>query len=324
MNKKQLIEKIKQEMPNFKGNEEEREVKKALYIYTQLGKMKSFDEEYYFGNSQTRKKIYKLAERARKDIEEVASKRKIICVSLTHLFCNILREFEINAIASEPEEDDGHIHPILVTKNKKVLVADLQLDLENIQTKSRLEHFEYLGDLEEGVKNSDQKKLTKMLIEIGYIKDELDYKNAEIANLKQKIQNKNPHESLKLILESEELYRGNEEMGIVEINKFYKGTIKKLIPQFLGKKVFIFNCYKEKKDKQKDYTLCVFSEEDEIRPYLFSKKERRFLKVEIQKMKELEEQGLKYGVTPKEDGSRKLQKYIHRQIEKEKRSEEIK
>lgn len=41
-------------------------------------------------------------------------------------------------------------------------------------------------------------------------------------------------------------------------------------------------------------------------------------------MKELEEQGLKYGVTPKEDGSRKLQKYIHRQIEKEKRSEEIK
>lgn len=33
MNKKQLIEKIKQEMPNFKGNEEEREVKKALYIH---------------------------------------------------------------------------------------------------------------------------------------------------------------------------------------------------------------------------------------------------------------------------------------------------
>ncbi len=106
MNRKQIIEKIKQNMPNFKGNEEEMEVKKVLYIYTQLGKMKSFDEKYYFGNSQTRKKIYKLAERAEKNIEEVASKRKIICVSLTHLFCNILREFEINAIASEPDVDD--------------------------------------------------------------------------------------------------------------------------------------------------------------------------------------------------------------------------
>lgn len=163
-----------------------------------------------------------------------------------------------------------------------------------------------------------------MLIEVGYIRDEQNYKNAEIAKLKEKIQNKNPHESLKLILEDEGLYCGNEEMEIVEINKFYKGTFKKLIPQFLGKKVFVFNCYKEDKDKQKDYTLCVFSEEDTIKPYLFSKKERRFLKVEIPKMKELEEQGLKYGVTPREDGSRKLQKYINRQLEKGKKCEEIK
>lgn len=323
MNRKQIIEKIKQNMPNFKGNEEEMEVKKVLYIYTQLGKMKSFDEKYYFGNSQTRKKIYKLAERAEKNIEEVASKRKIICVSLTHLFCNILREFEINAIASEADVDDGHIHPIILTKSKKVLVADLQLDLENIQTRSRLEHFEYLGDLQKSIKDSAQRKLTEMLIEVGYIRDEQNYKNAEIAKLKEKIYNKNPHESLKLILEDEGLYCGNEEMEIVEINKFYKGTLKKLIPQFLGKKVFVFNCYKEDKDKQKDFTLCVFSEEDTIRPYLFSKKERRFLKVEIPKMKELEEQGLKYGVTPREDGSRKLQKYINRQLEKGKKCEEI-
>ena len=66
MNRKQIIEKIKQNMPNFKGNEEEMEVKKVLYIYTQLGKMKSFDEKYYFGNSQTRKKYINLQKEQKK------------------------------------------------------------------------------------------------------------------------------------------------------------------------------------------------------------------------------------------------------------------
>ena len=84
---------------------------------------------------------------------------------IIHLYCDILKEFGIYAVASEPE-DDGHVNSIIVTKNKKAFVADLQLDL-NIQTKSRLEHFEYL----------DPKALTKMLIEIGYIKDDKGYKN---------------------------------------------------------------------------------------------------------------------------------------------------
>ncbi|MCI8384673.1 MAG: hypothetical protein HFJ33_07490 [Clostridia bacterium] len=323
MNRKQIIEQIRKSMPDFQGNEEEKEVKKALYIYIQLGKIKSFDEKYYFGNSETRRKIYRLAERAEKNIEEVASKRKIICVSLTYLFCNILKDFGIYAIASEAE-DDGHVNPIIVTKSKKAFVADLQLDLENIQTKSRLEHFEYLGDSPRGASNSDQKKLTKMLIEMGYIKGEEDYKNVKIAEIKEKIENKNPNEALEIILEEEGLYDGNEDMQIVEINKFYKGTFKKLIPQFLGKKVFVFNCYKENQEKQKDYTICVFSEEDTIRPYLFSKKERRFLRVEISKMKQLEEEGLRLGVRPKENGVKKLQKYINQQMEVERNLEETK
>ena len=44
--------------------------------------MKSFDEKYYFGNSKTRRKIYELAER---NTEEVAGKRKIICVSFIYI-----------------------------------------------------------------------------------------------------------------------------------------------------------------------------------------------------------------------------------------------
>lgn len=52
MTKNELVEKFKREMPEFEGTEEEKEIKTALYIYIELGKMKSFDERYFFGNSK--------------------------------------------------------------------------------------------------------------------------------------------------------------------------------------------------------------------------------------------------------------------------------
>ena len=147
MSKKEIIEKLKNNMPKFNGTQEEIEVKEALYIYIELGKIKSFDEKYYFGNSETQRKIYDLAEKQKRNIEQTIAKRKLICVDLTHLYCDILKEFGIYAIPSEQQEG-GHINPIIVTKSRKAFNADLQLDLENIQTKSRLNHFEYMGNME--------------------------------------------------------------------------------------------------------------------------------------------------------------------------------
>lgn len=324
MTKKEIVEYLRQNMPNFQGTEEEIEVKKALYIYVELGKMKSFDERYYYGNSATQRKIYDLAERQEKNVDKIATQRKIICVSLTHLYCSILKEFGIYAMASTPEEG-GHIYPIVMTKSKKAFVADLQLDLENIQTKSRLEHFEYMGNLprQRGI-NSDQATLTKMLIEMGYIKDEKDYKNEEIERLVEQVRNMNPHEALRTILEDEELYDGNEEMESIEANKFYRRVLKKVVPHFLEKKIFTFNCYREKEEGERDYTLCAFSEEDTMKPYIFSKKDRRFFSVAIPKMKELEEEGLKFGAKPKENGAIKLKKYMDKQLQRGKKDIEFK
>lgn len=72
-----MIQYLKQNIPNLQGNDEEIEVKTVLYIYVELGKIKSFDEKYYFGNSQTQKKIYRLAERQSKKVDEIAEKKKI-------------------------------------------------------------------------------------------------------------------------------------------------------------------------------------------------------------------------------------------------------
>lgn len=280
--------------------------------------MKAFDEKYYFGNSKTRKQIYALAKKQENNVEKIAEKKKIICVSLTYLYCAILKEFGIEATASMPDEA-GHIYPIIRINNQKTFIADVQMDLENIQTKTRLKHFEYMKDLsrEEGTTVNNQEELTKMLIEIGYIKDKSDYKNEKIKKLKSKVKDKNPHEALRIILEEEDLYDGNQEMESVEIDKFYKRALEKIIPHFFGKKVFAFNCCREKEGKQKEYTLCIFSEEDTIKSYLYSRKDRRFLRVEISKMKQLEKEGLNLGINIKENGVRKLKKYINKVVENE-------
>ncbi len=322
MTKKEIVQYLKQNMPHFEGTKEEIELKTALYIYIELGKIKSFDEKYFLGNSQVQKKIYELARRETTQIDQIAKKKKIICLSLAYLYCSILKEFGITANIS-PRDQDGHVYSMIETKGNTRFMADLQLDLENIQTKSRLEHF---GILENTSKNetinANQKQLTQMLIDIGYIANENDYKNKEIDKLSEQVKNKNPHEALKIILEDEKLYKENEEMGIVEVNKFYKRILRKIVPNFYGKRIFAFNCYRKKEKDEREYTLCVFSEEDNVRIYMFSKKERRFLNVDISKMRQLQEEGLVLGARPKENGTNKLKKYIDRQSIKE--DEEIK
>ena len=305
--KKEIVEQLKQNMPEFTGTEEEIELKKALYIYVELGKIKSFDEKYYFGNRQTMKKIYNLSKKNERNIEEIAKQKKLICVSLTHLYCNVLKEFGISAVASTPEEG-GHIYPIIMTKSGKVIKADLQLDLENIQTKSRLEYFEYMND-----KDENQKAITEMLIGMGYISDEKKYKDEEIERLKEQVKNMNPHEALATIINDEQLYSGNEEMEGVEVSKFYIKVLKKIVPHFLNRKIYAFNCYKTKEKDVKDYTLCVFSEEHNLKPYLFSKKERKFLSVDIDKLYEFQREGLVLGALHKENGVNKLRKYMEKQ-----------
>lgn len=324
MNRKEMIEKLKENMPDFQGSEEEAEIKKALYIYVELGKLKSFDERYYFGNSQTKRKIYQLAQSQKNRIDEIARERKIICVSLTYLYCSILREFGIEAHASVVDKEDEHMKPIIKTKSGKTFVADLQQDLENIQTRSRLEHFEYRDkEREESTLQSSQDVITEMLIEMGYINREEDYKNGEIERLQEEVKNQNPHQALQTVLEDELLYRGNEDMESIEVSKFYRGIFRKVMPHYLERKIFVFHCYREQEEKQRDYTLCVFSEEDTIKPYLFSKRDRRFLRIEIQKIRELEEDGLKLGARQKENGVSKLRKYMKKQLEG-KREEEYK
>ena len=86
MNKKEIIEYLKQNMPEFTGDNIERQKRMAMYIYLELGKLKAFDEKYFFANNKTKTKIYSLAQASKNNVEEIAKRKKIICVTLSYLY----------------------------------------------------------------------------------------------------------------------------------------------------------------------------------------------------------------------------------------------
>ena len=106
MTKNELVEKFKREMPEFEGIEEEKEIKTALYIYIELGKMKSFDERYFFGNSKLVRQSEKEAVEDSRNVDKIAGKRKILCITMTHLYKAILAEFGIESEIIRLEVDE--------------------------------------------------------------------------------------------------------------------------------------------------------------------------------------------------------------------------
>lgn len=116
-------------------------------------------------------------------------------------------------------------------------------------------------------------------------------------------------------------------MDVIEVKKYYRYILKKIIPKYLDRKVFLLNCYRQNKEKEKDYITCIFSEEKDVKTYLFSKKYNKFLKVDLEKLQELQKDGLKFGARIGENGARKLEKHLEKynqsQMNKEQTQMEI-
>lgn len=311
MNKKQIAKFIKDKMPNFEGTDEEKQVKTALFIYVELGKIKSFNTQYYFGNTETKRKIYQLARQECADIDKIANKRKITCVTMTRLYISILRDLGIYAYPSRMDDDPVHEFPVVTLTSGEEFVADLQADLTNIQTKSRLEYFGYLGKCD-NMKDA-RNALTQKLIEIGYIKNENDYKNKEIERLKKMEVSEMPtHKALKTILEDDNLYAGNEDMGIVEQNLFFKAILMDVVPNFYNNGIYCFNCERDNKYGEHTYGTCIYSKDDspnsdkKIKAYMYSKRNKKFIQVPIELMQYLNNSGAKFGLRRKEQKASKI------------------
>lgn len=307
MKKQELISYLRKNMPALEGTDEEKELKVALYIYVELGKMKSFDEKYYYSNSKTKQKIYKLSKIEYDDIEKLSEKKKLVCVTLTGLYCNLLKEFGINAVPTQGDFNDKHVYSTIILKNGKSFMADLQQDLSNIQTHSKLKNFKSIDYL---MHNDDNINLDNLLMEIGYIKTPSDYKDEFIKKLQKEIKNSSAKSALSKILENDNIYLDNSRMEIVEIKDYFGSVLKKLLPRYYKRKIYDISCYRENDKKGREYTSCIFSTDNNEQVYIYSKKLNRYTKVSTSKLISLQEDGLILGATEKENGVKILKKNI--------------
>lgn len=322
MSKKQLIEEIIQTMPQISDNDINKELKIALHVYTTIGRKKAFDEKYYFGDKKTRQQIEALANRSKTNTEEVANNRKIVCISISNLYKDILKEFGIQSIVVQEFIGDNHVFPVIQLKDGRNIKADIQQDLHLIQTRSRLKNFGRCADYPKGKTDQiKQKDLTHLLIDIGYIQAEKDYRDEKIEEFKKELQYADAKEALTKVLEDKRICDVNNELSYIEATKYYKEVLNQTIPQYLDKKIYKTTCYRENQDHEKEYTLCLYAEEkNTIQPFLFLKRENRFIRTNLKQLNQWEEEGLVIGNGKSRNGSKKLKKYMKKYRDEQEQS----
>ena len=201
-------------------------------------------------------------------------------------------------------------------KTKRIR-ADLQVDLERIQSHMQTKQFGTIPNAAFYYDKISEEELKKIDKKIGYIKE--DYKDKDFEEMKDELQEMNASDTLKFILQDERTYKDINLQGPIERRKFYNKLINKLANKYINKKIFVFTCYRKKENKRnpdeikREYTLCAYSYDGgEILPYLYSEKDNRFVSVSIQKLAELEKDGLVLGTRERTNGVKLLKKAIEK------------
>lgn len=193
------------------------------YLYIELGKMVSFDERYWKGNSKMQKKIYRGS--FRKKIEDLRTDRRIICVSLSVMFQELLTEIGVYASLNQPDPEDPHINNLVLCDGKRY-VMDLQRDLEYIQTNRRTRFFgkeKMAFDTFASISEEEEETMDR---KIGYYREEnggYDYAQDYLQDMTQQLQAKDRTltEKVEFILAQSSKFKNLAQMHIVEKSKWY-------------------------------------------------------------------------------------------------------
>lgn len=312
MTAKEMMDKIISGIPEsvYEGTDEEKEIKLALYVYITLAKMKSFDERVYWGDTNLAYKIVQQSKKDSKDINKLAKKRKLTCISLANLYKKILNILGIQCDVVRLDPPDVHLSNIITLKSGRNITADVQLDLYTIHTGMRLTFFEAVG--KENFLNQDI--LTKYLIDLGYISSEKDYRDNAIVKAKITIERLDDREALAYVMGDDEIFRGMSGIETSEAYRFYKAVRQEVFRSGRNKEIYQIPCYRVGKNREtKDFTFCIFADTGNYRtvvPYLYSIKQGRMLYCDLETLGELQRNGLQFGNSKFSTGGKKIKNYI--------------
>lgn len=313
MNIKDLANKYKEEVPEGLSDIE---FLKAIYI--KLGYKKVFDEKYYFGNSGTMKKMYRLAESEKHNSTSIDKKRTIICYSLSYEIKHLLQEFGYRCIVTTASEVGEHVFPIVILSDGRKIKYDLQRDLENIQTHCRTKFFATteMDGYEEVLSVINQDTQFEIDKKIGYVSTKEDYMDSSIEILEDKIFGETEltlWQKLSIILSDPAINNISPDTGYIESFKYYS---KRIMPKFFSSKelygkVHIITCSKGNKENP-EFTNCIFVD-DKNSPrevYIFSRVHNRYMPISYDVLLKLEEEGLVIGNNYPSNGLSKLKKKL--------------
>ena len=312
MTSSELIDKIIEGMPasvRF-GSPEEIEIKIALYVYVELGKMKSVDEKIYWANGRTAYKVIRQSKKDSKDIETLTKKRKLTCISLANLYAKVLNRLGIECRTIRYDSSDIHLDNIITLKTGRQISAGLQRDISNIKTNRKLKCFLAVGRedfLAEDI-------LEVYLQEIGYVWTNDSFRENGINDVKNRIRMMLPREALAVLFGSDEIYKGIKGLDTSEAYFYYKGVIEESLEKDKRKKIHGFPCYTLDENKEPVYsTFCIFADTENCRtvvPYLYSKRYGRMMHCDLEKLNELQKKGLRFGGSRLSKGRKILEKYM--------------
>lgn len=317
---KELVDKLKREMPEFTGSKAEIEKQIAMYIYLELGKTKVFDESFYLADVETQKKIIKLNARIKTSRNSLIKNRKVTCLKISNLYKMLLRDFRIRCITARLHPQSSHYYNAIKLSDGSMIVADLQKDLFNIQTRCKTQFFGYeykKGKIvAEGLTEEEVFKLHKAC---GYVNKKEDYMDEKIKELASRLNGLPPDQLLAELLNDKEVNKFQDDIGYIEFFKYYSKLIKKVAPMYDSKEIKYFNCYRRKdvgkRKTEKDYLMCIYAEyNNELSIYLFNQAEKCFKKVDLETMERLEKQGLILGKSQNEKGMKSLREHMNNMI----------
>lgn len=248
------------------------------YVYLDLGSRFSFDLNYIFGNSETKKRIYAKSKN-KDDLELCMEKNTAVCKSLAYICEYILKKLGIDiktVVLDEYGIKQPHVYNTVKEKNGRQYILDLQQDLENIQSHSRTEYFGVKGvrDKQPIISLFELEQIDKKL---GYIQKDNYYSDDYLYLLKSDIcYFDNFEEKLHFILENIDIHE-NKNMKYMERKWHHAEILRKLLTAREFSKVHFIECY-ENLERGKEYKNCiVFYSAKGPKVYIYSLEENKYV-----------------------------------------------
>lgn len=221
------------------------DMEKARYLYLGLGRISSFSMDYWYGNRQKQKNIYR----------KLSSNSEIvICKTIAESFRDLLQGIGIKA--STVKYDDDKDTPHYETEfyiDGKTYTCNLQGDLRKIHMRSKTVFFCYDNIRQTDVVSDEE--IRKMDEKLGYILKTNTYTNEYINLLKPQINRAESLEKKVRLIHSfaDRLTKARDTKDLEKI-QFYIEVVKELLCRDELKRIR-FDTQKDENGKYKTYMI---------------------------------------------------------------------